>query len=454
MNHRKPNDKQRGVEITPLLVSKYILGTATMKEWLAVTAAMDKDPSLMERVILCKELGKDFSKPRPLANSDNKSVCIIISMRKQTIPVDKMAASSEANDCVVRCEQFVLEQRGRKADYEELFKEAKSREWLHDKGTPLYNIGRLLELVPLSVSRRFKGSLDLIADELAANCSIIVALNSEALTKPRTSAEAKPDHAVVVLSIDSKNDEVEVIDPSGRPYRRRYPTKDFLRAWKKSKNFFVSIVERGMRPYTPHPEYVAHIKLPNDIVPVADMLAENAHEIWAVDRIAEAKKKQAEGIDMNPYKNSFMKPFLELSKGERKGDYLTALNTIKLIIKLGYDIKIPDQSGFSYESNKRGTDGRYVPSPIDVSDVELPEEINALTEYIAENSHEEWAKLRLREGWTFAPETKRELKQSFDLVPYCELLDSEKDYDRKMAMYTLKVLYKLGCTIRKRPSSR
>ena len=110
--------------------------------------------------------------------------------------------------------------------------------------------------------------------------------------------------------------------------------------------------------------------------------------------------------------------------------------------------------GDRFKSNKRGTDGSYVPSPIDVSDVELPEEINALTEYIAENSHEEWAKLRLREGWTFAPETRRELKQSFDLVPYCELLDSEKDYDRKMAMYTLKVLYKLGCTIRKRPSSR
>ena len=77
----------------------------------------------------------------------------------------------------------------------------------------------------------------------------------------------------------------------------------------------------------------------------------------------------------------------------------------------------------------------------------LPKELTELTEYLAENAHEEWAKLRISEGYTYAPVTNKALKQNCDLIPYCELLDSEKEYDRKMAMNTLKLLYKLGCTI-------
>jgi hypothetical protein len=47
----------------------------------------------------------------------------------------------------------------------------------------------------------------------------------------------------------------------------------------------------------------------------------------------------------------------------------------------------------------------------------------------------------------YGPKRDKEKKQSFDLIPYCELLDSEKEYDRKMAMNTLRVLYKLGYKI-------
>ena len=112
-------------------------------------------------------------------------------------------------------------------------------------------------------------------------------------------------------------------------------------------------------------------------------------------------------------------------------------------------LRFGDIEEISIDSNVRTADGRYIPNPINVADVVLPKDIAELTEYIAENTHEEWAKQRIKEGWTFASKTNKKRKESFDLIPYCELLDSEKEYDRKMAMNTLRVLYKLGYKIEK-----
>ena len=41
----------------------------------------------------------------------------------------------------------------------------------------------------------------------------------------------------------------------------------------------------------------------------------------------------------------------------------------------------------------------YTPKPIDVSDVELSDELTELREVIAENVHDVWGKARLKEGY-------------------------------------------------------
>lgn len=92
----------------------------------------------------------------------------------------------------------------------------------------------------------------------------------------------------------------------------------------------------------------------------------------------------------------------------------------------------------------------YIPKPIDLSDVELSEDLNELREAIAENAHEVWAENRQAEGWTYGPKRNDELKQTPDMVPYSQLPESEKEYDRKMAMKTIKLLKKLGYDIIKR----
>lgn len=92
----------------------------------------------------------------------------------------------------------------------------------------------------------------------------------------------------------------------------------------------------------------------------------------------------------------------------------------------------------------------YTPKPIDLSDVELTGDLNELREAIAENAHEIWAENRQAEGWTYGPQRDDKLKQTPDMVPYSQLPESEKEYDREMAMKTIKLLKKLGYDLIKR----
>lgn len=95
------------------------------------------------------------------------------------------------------------------------------------------------------------------------------------------------------------------------------------------------------------------------------------------------------------------------------------------------------------------TNDTYTPHPIDTNDVVLPEELVQLSEQIAENVHEVWAKSRMKEGWTYGEQRDDKKKQTPCLVPYNELPEEEKEYDRNTSQETLKVILKLGFNISK-----
>ncbi|MBR3883892.1 MAG: Ryanodine receptor Ryr [Bacteroidaceae bacterium] len=91
----------------------------------------------------------------------------------------------------------------------------------------------------------------------------------------------------------------------------------------------------------------------------------------------------------------------------------------------------------------------YVPQPIDTSNVEIPEELSGLLEAMAKNVHEVWAKNCIDEGWVFGPGRNDELKTHPCLIPYEELPEIEKEYDRDTAMETLKLIISMGFKISK-----
>lgn len=91
----------------------------------------------------------------------------------------------------------------------------------------------------------------------------------------------------------------------------------------------------------------------------------------------------------------------------------------------------------------------YVPQPMDTSDVQLPEELNVLIEQMAKNVHEVWAQSRIEQGWSYGEERNDALKHHPCLVPYEDLPEVEKAYDRDTALETLKLISKLGFKIEK-----
>ena len=90
---------------------------------------------------------------------------------------------------------------------------------------------------------------------------------------------------------------------------------------------------------------------------------------------------------------------------------------------------------------------KYIPQPINTDDIVLPEDIMNLCEKLAENTHEVWSKTRMDDGWTYGPERNDAKKQHPCLIPYGELPEAEKEYDRNTSIQTLKLIIKLGYKI-------
>ncbi|GAA1577963.1 RyR domain-containing protein [Kribbella sancticallisti] len=91
--------------------------------------------------------------------------------------------------------------------------------------------------------------------------------------------------------------------------------------------------------------------------------------------------------------------------------------------------------------------GTYRPRPLDTSTVVLPTDLSALQEELATNAHAVWAAQRLQDGWRYGPTRDDEAREHPCLVPYEELPDSEKDYDRRLVGETLRAVLALGYTI-------
>lgn len=89
----------------------------------------------------------------------------------------------------------------------------------------------------------------------------------------------------------------------------------------------------------------------------------------------------------------------------------------------------------------------YDPKPIDTSQVKLTQPILDLTEVLARNAHDMWSRQRMSDGWRYGPERNDSRKEHPCLVPYEQLPESEKQYDRIAAMETLKTIVGLGYEI-------
>lgn len=92
----------------------------------------------------------------------------------------------------------------------------------------------------------------------------------------------------------------------------------------------------------------------------------------------------------------------------------------------------------------------YTPKPTDTSGVELPGDLIELAEALARNVHDVWAAARIAEGWTYGPVRDDANRRTPCLVPYDELPESERDYDRRTSQETLRYIISRGFKIEKK----
>lgn len=92
---------------------------------------------------------------------------------------------------------------------------------------------------------------------------------------------------------------------------------------------------------------------------------------------------------------------------------------------------------------------KHTSQPPSIANIQLPPELLPLIEQMAKNVHNVWAQTRTRQGWTYGKERNDKLKTHPCLIPYEELTEEEKEYDRNTSIETLKFILSLGFKISK-----
>ena len=90
--------------------------------------------------------------------------------------------------------------------------------------------------------------------------------------------------------------------------------------------------------YVPKPVDTAQIALPADILALCEQLAENAHEVWAAQRLAQGWTFGHQRDDVAK-KHPCLVAYADLPESEKEYDRQTAMQTLKLIVAMGYRIR-------------------------------------------------------------------------------------------------------------------
>lgn len=310
------------------ILAAFLDGNATSQESQAILDSLSEDAQLRELLHISQLVDSEVG---------------YISEDYEYLPMAAMAAScDEGAYCCLECEKYIFNQFGVAFDANQLMDDAVKNGWYKEDGTALHNVGRHLEKCGFGVIRTYHASLGDIMDALKNDEKVIVAVDggelsgnaAEELMEDILEGEM-PDHTVVVLAADEES--VTVYNPDSLNAIDVYPQNVFADAWADSKNYMVTI-SKEMHPYNPKPIDLSDVVLSEDLNDLREAIAENAHDVWAVER-------KAQGWTYGPQRDDAKKEtpcmvaYSQLPDSEKKFDREMAMNTLKLLLKLGYEIK-------------------------------------------------------------------------------------------------------------------
>jgi hypothetical protein len=321
------------------LMARFYDGETTAAETMMILNAAKEDPELKKEIDFMTSFPEDLMDVR--VSREEISSAKIISLQPSFVPMWRLAAQSKSydknssisNDCVVRCEFEILKTYQPDVTIESLLQLSKDNKWLQPEGTPLYNIGRLLEHHKLSVVRRYDCKPEVISQELQGNCRVIVVVNAEKLYGS-DNEKKDPNHAVIIKQIDQEF--ITVYDPQHQK-EDNYSLSQFIEAWESSHYYLVSVTERGLRRYDPQPIDVKDFQLTSDLEELMEAIAENCHDVWARQRMDEGWTYGPNRDDDKKHSPDLV-PYSDLPEKEKEYDRLMARETLKLVRGLGYKI--------------------------------------------------------------------------------------------------------------------
>lgn len=342
------NKKQEGISSEMLAV--YLDGQATRQESQAILDAMQKDASLQELFYISEQVDRALC-------MEQDSI--------EILPMTALAANCEDSClCCLECEKYILTKNHIDFDEKRMLDIAVHNGWQKDGGTALHNIGRHLEHHGMVVKRQYKCNISDIINALEDGEDVIVAVDGGELLcnswdelKEDLFVGQIPDHTVVVLACDTNNRTITIYDPNSSNSEDIYSMEKFMDAWEDSKNYLVTINSNEMKTYNPKPIDLSDVVLDIDLTELREAIAENAHEIWAVDR-------QREGWTYGPKRDQDKKetpcmvPYSKLPEKEKEYDRKMAMNTLKLVRKMGYDFVKREETELYKDLLKRIRDAK------------------------------------------------------------------------------------------------
>lgn len=92
-----------------------------------------------------------------------------------------------------------------------------------------------------------------------------------------------------------------------------------------------------MPEYRPQPINTSSVELPPSVAELAELLARNAHEVWAAERMRQGWR-YGESRDDARKLHPCLRPYEELAESEKDFDRQTSIETLRVLLALGYTI--------------------------------------------------------------------------------------------------------------------
>ena len=340
------------MDITNELLAAYAAGNVSASERQVVRQYLVDHPEELESVMVMMDDDFDIQLENavPSCSFDEELGALLDEVESEEsdattsseniLPLLSKAARNIDNLCVIRCEGYALRALGFDVSDDELEKEAKEKGWLQAEGIPLHCIGFLSEKRGLYVSRRYGCSINEIIQSVKKGEIVIAAIDNTELSLSPEEAKKNdllkgktPNHAVVIQSVDTNKEEINILDPGLSISPKTYPIAIFQNAWDDSSNYIVILSNQSN--YEPHPLDLDDVTIEPELMELREAIAENAHEVWA-------KTRKDQGWAYGPERDDAKKlhpdmiPYNLLPESEKEYDRQMAINTIKLVKKLGW----------------------------------------------------------------------------------------------------------------------